>query len=82
MGKKSIALIIVLLLCLSVLIVSAQDIINSEIRINPDGVSVQTVQSDVSNTDKPTCVPEFPVVALPLGMIVGLLGAAFMLRRQ
>jgi hypothetical protein len=81
MGKKSGIFIIVLLLCLSVFTVSAQYMIDSPNYVSSDGVFVQTVQPDALSTDGPTCVPEFPVVALPLAMIVGLLGAAIMLRR-
>ncbi|MFA5397051.1 MAG: hypothetical protein WC346_13665 [Methanogenium sp.] len=80
MGIKSGIFIIALLLCLLVFTVSAQYMIESPNIVSLDGVPVQTVQPDVSSTDKPTCIPEFPVVALPLGMMVGLLGAAFMLR--
>lgn len=82
MEKKIGVIIIVLLLCFSVFVVSAKEMIGSEIRISSDGASDQTVQPDVSNIDRPTCVPEFPVLAVPLAMIVGLFGAAFMLRRQ
>ncbi|WFN34024.1 hypothetical protein L1S32_09235 [Methanogenium sp. S4BF] len=57
------------------------DMIDSQNSAGSDEISYQTIQPDVSYINRPTCVPEFPVVALPLGMVVGLLGAAFLLRR-
>ena len=83
MGMKSGIFIVVLLLCLSVPAASAEEMIDSQNYVSSDGVANPAMNYVVTSPTQsmPTAVPEFPVVALPLGIAVGLIGAAFVIRR-
>ncbi|KAF1078759.1 hypothetical protein [Methanogenium sp. MK-MG] len=91
MLKKCGIFIVVLLLCFSVYAVSAQDIVPQE-SASPDDSSLYESPAGVGyleSSEPPppptwpvqTPVPEFPAMALPIGMVVSLFAVALVLRR-
>lgn len=82
--KKRGLAIVVLLVCWSISAVSAWGMVAPVETVSPDGsvrvAADQAYAGMVSGQD--SYVPEFPTIAAPLGLIIGLLGILFALRNR